>query len=223
MKRQKVLLIIISTISFLIFAFLLFLVMTKSHWLLVRDEGTALKMSTRRSTAYNIIFVIISYLGETPTIAIFLALLFVLPNKKSVALPVLIITAQSLILCFVTKQIVARERPIGWFLQESVLGYNFPSGYSFPSGHAQTACVFYLSTAILMATNAIKNRVIGDLLVANATIFCFLICFARVYLCVHFLSDVLAGICLCIAIVGTDVLLYQRHTKNDKSRDLNKY
>lgn len=223
MKKQKIFLIAISLIGLTMFLVLLYLVLAKSHWLEVRDVGTAVKMVSSRNQVFNVIFVIISYLGETKTILALLIALLVLPNRKQIGFPLLVITLESLLLGIVFKTYVARERPVGYFLQQPVLGYNFPHGYSFPSGHAQTANVFWLSLAILCAQNLVKNKFVSHLIVANATIFCFLMCFARVYLCVHYLSDVLAGLGLAIFVLGTNVLLYDNLSSKTNFYALNKY
>lgn len=223
MKKQKIFLVAISLLGVLLFLAMLYLVMSKSQWLQARDNGTALKMYSTRNGFYNVIFVLISYLGETKTILAILIALLILPNRKQIGFPLLIITLESLLLGIVFKTYVARERPVGYFLQETVLGYNFPHGYSFPSGHAQTANVFWLSLSILCSVNLVKNRYVADLIVANTTIFCFLMCFARVYLCVHFLSDVLAGLGLAIFVLGTNVLLYEKFMHKTNIYAVNKY
>lgn len=223
MKKQKIILFAVSLIGLLLFFVMLYLVLTDSHWLSVRDHGTALKMSNSRNNFYNILFVIISYLGNTKTIIAILIALLIIPNRKKLGLPLLVITLESLLLSIIFKNIVARERPAGYFLETSVLGYTFPHGYSFPSGHAQSANVFWLGFSLLFAQNVCKNKFVSHLIVANATLFCFLMCFARVYLCVHFLSDVLAGVGLAIFLIGTNVLLFD-HIQNKRNfYALNKY
>lgn len=223
MKKQKIVLMTISLLGLALFLTMLFLVMSKSQWLATRDNGTALKMTSVRNDFYNVMFVIISYLGETKTILAILVALLILPNRKKIGFPLLVVTLESLILSIIFKSYVARQRPVGYFLENTVLGYNFPHGYSFPSGHSQTANVFWLCLSILCSVNLIKNKFVGDLIVANITIFCFLMCFARVYLCVHFLSDVLAGIGLAIFVVGTNVLLYQMIQNKTNNYAMNKY
>jgi undecaprenyl-diphosphatase len=72
-----------------------------------------------------------------------------------------------------------RPRPDPFF------GLPKPASYSFPSGHALLSTVFYLSLAILMTRNpAIR---------AAAALLAFLIGFSRVYLGLHYPTDVLAG------------------------------
>ena len=72
-----------------------------------------------------------------------------------------------------------RQRP------EPFFGLPTPDSYSFPSGHALLSTVFYLTLAILMT----RNRVIR----LAAAGLAFLIGLSRVYLGVHYPTDVLAG------------------------------
>lgn len=82
------------------------------------------------------------------------------------------------------------------------------SGYSFASGHSVMAtCVLLL--AIYYVSISIKNK---PLMVVLDVIFGSLIaivCFSRVYLGVHYVSDVLAGICLSSGCVLLFMVAYQ--------------
>ncbi len=68
---------------------------------------------------------------------------------------------------------------------EPFFGLAKPVSYSFPSGHALLSTVFYLSLAILM-TGRLAVRTAAGLLAL-------FIGFSRVYLGVHYPTDVLAG------------------------------
>lgn len=98
--------------------------------------------------------------------------------------------AAALILCFIfcnvlIKNIVARTRPfdINTMIEPLV---RLPSDFSFPSGH--TTAVFATAAALLLC----KNRLLG----IPVLILAVLIAFSRLYLYVHFPSDVLAGMIL---------------------------
>lgn len=80
------------------------------------------------------------------------------------------------------KLIVARPRPCHIFTDIPLL-INRPLDFSFPSGH--TTASFAAATVILQA-----NTVLGIIAFSIAI----LISFSRLYLFVHFPSDVLAGI-----------------------------
>ena len=89
-----------------------------------------------------------------------------------------------LVLCnFILKPLVHRVRPCD-LLPEAVLLIPHPSDYSFPSGH--TAASFTAVAALWLAG---KKRLAGAALVLGV-----FIAFSRLYLCVHFPTDILGGV-----------------------------
>ncbi|MBL7699620.1 MAG: phosphatase PAP2 family protein [Chitinophagaceae bacterium] len=65
-------------------------------------------------------------------------------------------------------------------------------GFSFPSGHAMSAMTFY-GLLIFLVWKYLKNVAVKWILTIALILFIFLIGFSRIYLRVHFASDVLAG------------------------------
>lgn len=84
------------------------------------------------------------------------------------------------------KHTVARERP------DVALRLIEASSTSFPSGHAMASSIFYLTMGALLARMAQRRREKTYFLTA-ALLITFLIGFSRVYLGVHYPTDVLAG------------------------------
>lgn len=88
--------------------------------------------------------------------------------------------------------------------------------FSFPSGHATSAFIFYgLLTYLIWKTNISKvyKYISGSILI----LFSLLIGFSRVYLRVHYPSDVLAGFCIGFAWLLLAVwLLEELKKKTDK-------
>lgn len=210
-KRQKIFTIALACTSLALFVAILILVTTQNSWLLSLDGSIANFCHLHRTRLADYVFVAVSYLGETMVIAIFCAILLLLPNRKKLGIPVTIITIFSVGLNFLIKTLVMRSRPEGMFLTQDTLGYQMPDGFSFPSGHAQTANIFYVSLAYLLAKNS-KKRWQKTMLWVLTPLFCVTMCVARVYLCVHFLSDVLAGIALMIFIFCISLLLAKKKT-----------
>ena len=67
------------------------------------------------------------------------------------------------------------------------------SGFSFPSGHALISVVFY-GLFIHMIWHEIKTKWLRNVLIVLLSIIILLIAFSRIYLRVHYASDVIAGI-----------------------------
>ncbi len=100
---------------------------------------------------------------------------------------------------FVIKPIVARPRPFTEFPGRVALLIPPPRGYSFPSGHAGSS----FSAAVVLCH---INRKFG----IPALILAFLIAFSRVFLFVHYPSDVLCGALLGIICAFSTVFAFRR-------------
>ncbi|KRM21086.1 PAP2 superfamily protein [Latilactobacillus graminis DSM 20719] len=77
----------------------------------------------------------------------------------------------------------------------------YAGGYSFPSGHASGALLFFGSLSLL-AYYLISNRFWQKLISGVTLILALLIGLSRIYVSVHYPSDVLAGFLLATAGLG---------------------
>jgi undecaprenyl-diphosphatase len=107
----------------------------------------------------------------------------------------------------ILKSYVGRLRP------SMVIPIDSVDGMSFPSGHTMIASVLYPTLAFVAASN-LKQRRLRVFLIAFAIGLAVLVGFTRVYIGVHYPTDVLGGWCLgaalaiaCSLIVDT----FQRH------------
>lgn len=215
-KSKKISLIVCLSISLLLFAILFTLIIAKNEALFKIDDFVAQTFFNHRTRLLDHLFVIISYMGETITIVVLCIILLLLPNRKQIGIPVVILTIISFSINFVLKIIVARHRPENLFLTQETLGYKMPDGYSFPSGHAQTSNLFYFALSFMFLNN-IKQKWKRVFLIVLTTLFCLFMCLARIYLGVHFLGDVICGLSIMIAIFCGYFLIQEKLLKNKYS------
>lgn len=86
---------------------------------------------------------------------------------------------------FIVKEIVRRPRPLVALIQ-------IPNSYSFPSGHTLTSISFFIFLWYLITLN--KNNKLKILLFILFSLLAILVSFSRVYLGVHYFSDVIGGL-----------------------------
>lgn len=90
------------------------------------------------------------------------------------------------------KNLFIRPRPL---LDEPLVHL---TTFSFPSGHAVAATLFYGSLCLLVLAHE-RRRGRRAAAVVIAMVMVALVCSSRIYLGAHFLSDVLAGVCVGVA------------------------
>lgn len=108
----------------------------------------------------------------------------------------------STILLFSLKAIFKRHRPLDPLITHV-------NGFSFPSGHAFCSFTFF-GLLIYILWNLEVNPVLRWLLSIFFFLFACAIAFSRVYLHVHFASDVVAGFCLCVVWLGLSFWLMKK-------------
>lgn len=111
-----------------------------------------------------------------------------LSRRYRVAVLLAVATAGGLALNGVLKHAFARERP------DATLHLVEVRSPSFPSGHSMAASIFYLTSGALLARTT-KRRSEKYYLMSCALLLTFAVGFSRVYLGVHYPTDVLAGWC----------------------------
>jgi len=126
----------------------------------------------------------ITYLGELGIVWIVISIILIV-NKKYRKIGITCILALLLSLLFTDlsiKQVIQRQRPIMRYPIENPL-IAIPKSYSFPSGHTSSS----FAAAWVLYRQIDKYKLTFLMLAA-------LIAFSRMYLYVHYLSDVIGGI-----------------------------
>lgn len=136
------------------------------------------------------IFLIITNLGSPYVLIVLTLLSFLLKNKKIS----FIITANLGLITIINqvlKFIIKRPRPSDLFLIVE-------TGYSFPSGHSMVSLSFY-GLLIYFIYKYFKNKKLKISLITLLSLIIVLIGISRVYLGVHFVSDVISGFLLSLS------------------------
>ena len=117
-------------------------------------------------------------------------LIAVIKNKK-IGLSILTNLAIITILNQLLKRILQRSRPTEYRIIEE-------SGYSFPSGHSMISMAFY-GYLIYLIYKYVENKNVKWILISLLSILICLIGISRIYLGVHYTSDVLGGFLISIS------------------------
>ncbi|NTV55089.1 MAG: phosphatase PAP2 family protein [Candidatus Moranbacteria bacterium] len=117
--------------------------------------------------------------------AIVVVILSVLWNRRSYVMPFLVTLAGSQLFASLGKRLVHRPRP-------SIAYYVEPS-FSFPSGHATLSVALYGFIAYMLLRNVKRKRRYQTIILFLTLAIVFLVGLSRIYLGVHFLSDVWSG------------------------------
>lgn len=168
----------------------------------------------RNDTLTNIMKFITNLGGTYILIGITIILLIVVKKKKigiAVLSNLVFISGFNLVI----KNIVQRPRPEGYRLISE-------SGYSFPSGHSMISTAFYGFLIYLIYKN-VENKYIKYTLCIVLTILIPLIAVSRVYLGVHYASDVIAGFLLSISYLICFAKIYNSiKIKNENQKQTEK-
>lgn len=192
-KKKERFPVALSGVLFIYFVVMLFASLITSFGdFLVRyiDEPVMQWILSIRTTELTNFFLFITDFGSTfviLTLAIVLTLFLIAAShvQRASLLWFLIIGASSMM--FIAKAFVQRARPA------EDLALIHETLFAFPSGHATMAIVFYGFVAWSLYHSRTALRA---LFVLSLAIFITLIAFSRIYLGVHFATDVIAGLVL---------------------------
>ncbi len=128
---------------------------------------------------------------------------FFLRRKKRTALLVLLTAVSGLLLKLLLKELFHRPRPDRPLIDGI-------ANYSYPSGHALMSIAFY-GLLIILADQLTTNRAAKRVLYIVCILIILLIGFSRIYLRVHYPTDILGGYCLGLLWISGFALIWQRH------------
>lgn len=173
-----------------------------TEWILKVDKAVTAKVVTIHNVVLNKIMIAFTYSGVAGIIwfaTLAIPFLFIDGYREKGVCIILALGVNYVLSEVLIKNLVKRKRPSTYVDDDKML-INKPKDPSFPSGHASSsfavsAVVFFLCPAFIW---------IPALIVAS------IIAFSRVYLQVHYLSDVVAGAVFGFMVGSTIVSLFLR-------------
>lgn len=143
-----------------------------------------------RNDVFDVIIPFYTSLGEDGTIWIALGLILLVPKKyrKTGIMVLAALLVMLVVNNIVLKNLIARPRPC-WTYPEMVQLVHNPSSYSFPSGHTTSA--FAVAFTVFS-----QHKKLGKVIIVMAAI----MAFTRLYVFVHFPTDIYGGILVAAAI-----------------------
>ncbi|MFH1712732.1 MAG: phosphatase PAP2 family protein [Candidatus Jacksonbacteria bacterium] len=153
------------------------------------------------------IFYLITQLGRAEVIiglALFFSLYLKLAKKTRYLFVFWLSTAGACISGFLLKNGIARPRPLDALYQAS--------SYSFPSLHTTGAVILYGLAAYILCRE-IKKKQYKPWITAAAILIITAVAYSRLYLKVHYLSDVIGGAILGLMWLGLGIALIQKKKK----------
>ena len=140
-------------------------------------------------------FIFLGHYLRTITIglAVFIIFFMYLQKRKKESLMVLLALVSGFILEQTIKYLVQRPRPVAQLIQET--------SYSFPSGHSIFAIILF-SMLIYFYKDKIKNSFFKVSFIMINVFLILLTGVSRIYLNVHWFSDVLGGFAIGFAVMG---------------------
>ena len=199
---------IISCIFLVLFITLTVLMLTNN--IKIFDDTIYNYIFSFRSDFLDTFFKTITKFGNTITVIVFVLVLVIALERKSMW-QLLISVITTVLTNQLLKHTIRRIRPDHLRLIKE-------SGFSFPSGHSMISIALY-GTLIYLVYKYIKNKLIKVLLIVSLIILILGIGMSRIYLGVHYPSDILGGYFITIPIIILVVTIIDNHFRgniNDK-------
>lgn len=203
MEKKKAVLLTISAVCLAAFIVILVLVLKADAMPLGIDLVIQKAVIGLRSDALNPVMWITYLSNPSFIIALIAVLVLYKPTRVKVGVPVGVSEAIAYAIYQTIKNVVARPRP------DVALHLVTQGGFSFPSGHSVTSAVVY-GLFIYLIRRYCKNEKVKNILTIVFTLLIIVIGLSRIYVGVHWPSDVLAGWSLGISILMISIFIQER-------------
>ena len=186
---------------FLILLFIIDLILVISNMTVGFDTAVYNTIRSINNEFFDTFFKVITTFCDPIKLILLLAIIFINLNKKYGKNLLSIIVFGSAV-NFIIKNIIGRERP-------RVLRLVDAGGYSFPSAHSMISVMFY-GYLIYIINKKISNKMLRNSLEILLSVLILFICVSRIYVGVHFASDVIGGMILGLALLMLYILLCKK-------------
>ncbi len=186
MKKYQKNILLTLLIIFIIITILVLTQLTTSF-----DKAIYQFIISFRTSYLDTYFKFITKLGNLKTVALILIISFLLLKKKSF-FTIFSNTTFSVIINTIIKNIIRRKRP-------TILRLIKQGGFSYPSGHAMI-CISLYGTILYLIITKVKNKFIKICSTILILIIIISIGISRIYLGVHYTTDIIAGYILAISL-----------------------
>ncbi|ERN54650.1 phosphatase PAP2 family protein [Alkalihalophilus marmarensis] len=158
-----------------------------------------------------------SFIGATKPVVVisilFLGVIYLKYRNLQDVILFALVSLGSVTLNVVLKMTIKRERPESSLIVES--------GYSYPSAHTMAAVSLYGMIIYLLwkHTPTVKARII---MITFGVSMILMIAFSRIYLGVHYASDIIGGVLISSFWLLTLLTIFQRYRKKEKKKSTQK-
>ncbi len=208
-KRRLFISILGATAGMLFLAFICLAVLVKKNYLFDIDSKAIDIVNNIRNVGLTNFMKVFTYLGSVIIlIPIALILFFIIKGKRE---KIFIVSTFAIagLLSTIMKYLVGRGRPVGVAIIEEV-------GYSFPSAHTMLSLVVY-GMAIYLILKLMKNKPLKIVLSILLFIVIISVALSRVYLGVHFMTDIFGGWILGFFVLVVCITCYEFAFKREKT------
>ena len=160
-----------------------------SDYILSFDKSISDFFQTRLVTDFNTSFMkVITFFGSAIPFIVIVLLALIFIKNKAYSFYMFVNLLWVYVVSVIFKNVIMRERPVISLIEK-------PSDFSFPSGHTMCSIAFYGFVVYLLLKN-VKNYFLKWLIIFIFAMLVIFIGISRIYLNVHYFTDVIAGLIL---------------------------
>ena len=205
--NKKMIICVINIILFIILTILVFTKVTEP----IDSAVESFILGIRHNHLTNIMRIFTNISSSYSLIVItFLIILIAIIRNKRLPINTIVNLICSYLTSYIFKIILRRPRPTGEFLTNA-------GGFSYPSGHTMVSFAFFTFVAI-SAYEKINNKLIKVLIRIFTPILILIIGFSRIYLGVHYTTDIIGGYLLGTAYLMIFLTIREKNKKKKKRK-----